>query len=118
MARVAALMVGGVLNLREKLSDHFLLPGAGPDPERSHRSRAPKMVEIDSGRPVGRGLHATTGWKVRGYKNGRPGWSARRHGAERQPDTAWCPLVDSNVLWFLDCRPGCPPNRRADNGKV
>jgi len=118
MARVGALMLGGVLNLREKISDHFLLRGARPDPERSHRFRAPKMAETDPGRPVRSGRQATTGWKVRGYENGRTGWSARRHGDKRQPDTAWWPMVDTNVLWFLDCRPGCPPYGRAYNGKV
>ena len=98
MARVGALMLGGVLNLREKISDHFLLRGARPDPERSHRFRAPKMAETDPGRPVRRGRQATTGWKVRGYENGRTGWSARRHGDKRQPYTAWWPMVDTNVM--------------------
>jgi len=46
--------LGGVLNLREKLGDHFLPPIAQHHSDYSHSFRAPQIAATDSGSPVDR----------------------------------------------------------------
>ena len=48
------LILGGVLNLREKLGGHFLLPIARRRSDYAHRFRAPQLAAPDSGSPVDR----------------------------------------------------------------
>ena len=48
------LILGGVLNLREKLGDRFLLPIARRHADYSHRFRAPQIAATDSGSPANR----------------------------------------------------------------
>ena len=48
------LILGGILNLREKLRDHFLLPIARRHSDYAHRFMAPQLAATDSGSPVDR----------------------------------------------------------------
>ena len=48
------MILGGILNLREKLGDHFLLPIARRHSDYSHRFRAPQIAPTDSGSPANR----------------------------------------------------------------
>jgi hypothetical protein len=47
-------ILGGVLNLREKLGDHFLLRIGQSRSDYSHSFRAPQIAATDSGSPVNR----------------------------------------------------------------
>ena len=48
------LILGEVLNLREKFGDRFLLPIARHHPDYSHSFKAPQIAATDSGSPVDR----------------------------------------------------------------